>query len=261
MKLTLYVLFVSTIALVLVASSAALADPRVSLTTYDDWAAALTSGTVRPYTHWDTGLEAHYPGQSANFRVSTLNAMNGFTLPPEHPYPFTEDRPGIVMSWGTGYEEEEVIGAWEYHYGEDPDLTGMKIGIGVHPPMGINSISMGLIDINGKIKSWDWGVDVAGGLVHCNQYHFIIDPMGGAGQAGSTSFSEDAGFDITQVQGLIFDERAFGNWLNINDPSPLGFNRPWNYWKDLEVSPEPSSILALVAGLAGLGGLTWRRRK
>ena len=259
MKLTLYVLFASTIALVLVASSAALADPTVSLRTYDAWAAAITSGTVHPYTHWDTGLEAHYPGQSANYRVPTLNAMDGFILPPEHPYPFTEDRPGIVMSWGAIDEEENVIGAWEYEYGQDPDLTGQIIGIGVHPPAGINSISMGLIDANGKVKSWDWGVDVAGGLMHCHQYHFIIDPMGGAGQARSTSFSCDAGFDITQVKGLIFDER--GQWLNLNDPSPLGFNRPWNYWKDLTVSPEPSSMLALVGGLVGLGSLAWRRRK
>jgi hypothetical protein len=244
---------VSAAAIVVIAlvASAVSANPRVNLSTYEGWASAVASGTVRPYTTWDSGLESHYPGQSANFRYSTVTALNGFTVP------FVEDRPGLVMEWGAEEEPGDLIGAWMYEYGLDPNLAGQTVSIWVHPPNGINSISLGLIDANGKVKSWDWNVGPNGPLFPCNQVQVVLNASGGAGQAGSTSFSEDAGFDITQVKGLIFDEQ--GNWLNFNDPSPLGFSRPWNYWKDLEVTPEPSSFVVLSAGLLGLLGLARRR--
>ena len=248
---TLRVFVVAVVALAL-GASAAFAGPGVSLTTYDDWLAATGTGTVRPYTTWDSGLENHYPGQQANFRASTVTALPGFTEP------FIEERPGLLMAWGDDYEEGDLIGAWTYEYGKDPDLTNQIVSIWVHPPFGMDSISIGLIDSTGLIKSWDWNVGENGPLHPCEQVQVIINPMLGW-QAGATSFSEDAGFDITSVTGLIFDER--GDWLNMQSPSPLNDPHPWNYWKDFQVKPipEPTSLLALTAGLLGLAGFARRK--
>lgn len=250
--------FALVFAVTLLAACAAFAGPGVSLTTYTAWQQAVGSGTVQPYTTWDMGLEGHYPGQETNFRVSTVTAMDGFTEP------FVETIPGLLMEWGAE-EEGDRIAAWYYAYGEDPDLTGQTIGISVFPPVGMNSISIGMKDANGHVKSWDWNVG-PGGLVPGVQTRVTINASGGAGQAGATSFWECGAntpgdptddFDITTVVGLVFDEN--GNWLNMNNPSPLNNSKPWNYWKDLTVVPEPSSLLALSAGALGLAGLARRK--
>jgi len=262
--------FAAVFVVTLLAACAAFAGPGVSLTTYVDWQQAVTSKTVQPYTTWDAGLESHYPGQSANFRDSTVTALNGFTLTDP---PFVEVGPGLLMEWGADEEVGDLIAAWYYGYGEDPDLTRQIISISVFPPMGMSSISIGMKDAHGLIKSWGWNVGGPGGLVPGAETTISLYASGGAGQAGATSFWECGAntplnptddFDITKVVGLVFDER--GNWLNMTKPpAPLNKCKPYNCWERFSVVPdpvgipEPSSLLALSAGTLGLAGLARRK--
>lgn len=248
---------VSVIGAIALLSGAAFADPRLSLDTLAEWQNAMSSGRITPVSQWDPSFESHYPGRELDLSTSTLSVRNGWDIPNY----YHEERPGLVMEWGEqGLNENDAyIGAWKYTYGVDPDLTGMLISIGVFPPARIRSISLGLIDENGRIKSWDWSVGPNGALQPNQQVYLSINPMLGAGQAGATSFFQDPLFNLTKVTGLVFDED--GVWLNLDYPSPLGNNKPWNYWKDLRVGdvPEPGSILVLSGGLAGLASLMRRK--
>ena len=55
-------------------------------------------------------------------------------------------------------------------------------------------------------------------------------------------------------------EAGIGNgesYLNVHTALPLGF--PGGEIRGFLVAPEPGTLLLLVAGLAGLSGVTWRR--
>jgi hypothetical protein len=199
--------------------------PAISLQTYSDWTTAWDAGQISPVTSWDNGFESHYPGMEPQFRVPDLYVMENIPDEPE--------TPGLVMAWGDPQDSgQEVIAAWQYEFTEDPDLTKYIIHLCVFPPCFINTISFGLKDINGNIKSWDWTVG-ANGVVPCDtQVCFDVRADRGAGQSGATSYYIDPGFDVTQVQWMIFDEN--GVWVDSLPPDPAGFGRnAWNYWKEI----------------------------
>ena len=62
---------------------------------------------------------------------------------------------GLVMAWGdprTMVEGQDYASAWVLEYGADPDLSNSTVTVQVEPPCGINTISIGLRDINGWIR-------------------------------------------------------------------------------------------------------------
>jgi hypothetical protein len=200
--------------------------PIISLQTLPEWQDAWTAGQIQPVTEWNNGFESHYPGMSSQLRVPNLAVMPDI---PQEP-----GIPGLVMSWGDPADNgEEIIAAWQYEYGEDPDLTDYLVHLCVFPPCSvITTISFGLKDVNGLIKSWDWSVWPWGTTPCDTQVCFTINPELGAGQSGATSFYEDAGFDLTQVMYLIFDEN--GVWVDSLPADPAGFGQnAWNYWKEI----------------------------
>jgi hypothetical protein len=206
--------------------------PIFQLTTYQEWLDAESAGRIQPVTAWDNGFESHYPGMSSQLRIPNLEVMPDI---PQEP-----GIPGLVMAWGSSADDgQEIIAAWQYEYPQDPDLTGALIHLCVFPPCSvIQTISFGLKDINGKVKSWDWCVDNNPAVPPCvpcdTQICFWINASGGAGQAGATSYWIDVGFDITKVQWLVFDENAI--WVDSLQPDPAGFGQnAWNYWKEIWV--------------------------
>lgn len=226
--------------------STALADPNVSLVTYDDWVNAVNSGTVHPGTAWDEGLESSYPGQSGDFRVSTITPADAYTTP----LPLSV--PGLLMEWGAAEEAGDLIGAWVYEYAEPSDLSGSIISFGVLPPTGVNSVYLGLTDINGSVRSYVWDVGPTGTLQPDQLSTLTIDLSQEAQPAGMTSLDGD--FVYEAVKWFTLVEKG---WTWSQGPYRV------NKWVLVRVTPvpEPSALLALGSGLVGLIGLGLRRRR
>jgi hypothetical protein len=236
MKRVIAFVAVSGVSLLLLSVGAVFSSSDLHLVTYQEFLAAWNAGQIQRVTSWNNGFESHYPGMSNQLRVPNLAVKEEI--------PQCPGEAGVGMAWGsTSDSGQEIIAAWQYEFGLDPDLTGKCIHLCVFPPCFINTISLGMKDVNGKIKSWDWTVG-AGGVPCSTQVCFTLGLSGGAGQAGATSFYQDPGFDIHNVVSLIFDEN--GVWVDSVLVDPFGFNqRVWNYWKDIyftEMTPaEPST--------------------
>jgi len=203
----------------------AFSGPYIHLVTYQEFQNAWNAGKIQPVTSWNTALEAHYPGMSSQFRIPDLAVL------PEIPQ--APGEAGVLMAWGSSNDDgQNIIAAWQYEFGQDPDLSRKKIHLCVFPPCNITSISFGMQDINGKMKSWDWTVGPGKAVPCSTQVCFWINLAGGAGQAGATSYYMDPGFDITKVAFLMFDEN--GVWVDSLPPDPGNFGRrAWNYWKGI----------------------------
>ena len=133
----------------------------------------------------------------------------------------------------------------------------------VFAPVGINSISVSIIDAAGFMRSWDWNVTPAAGagpLFHnvVSTVSVTIAGIGGGGVGEATPVANsffDNGVNPGTITTLGADEN--GNWLAFNQLNPVtGVPGPWNYWVSWNVTPEPSTLVLL-----GLGGLLLRRRK
>ncbi len=164
------------------------------------------------------------------------------------PYSYPEDE-GLVMSWGPSVQDpcESTSSGWVFTYGEDPDLTNCTISVQANPSDNINVLSLGLKDINGKIKAWYWECGPAGSgkpLVSKIKNQITINPDNfgiTASDPNASSFVEEIGFDITQVVSLIADES--NSWQSDKAVPPPGGTIPvaWNYWYNLSVEASPAS--------------------
>lgn len=164
------------------------------------------------------------------------------------PYSYPEEA-GLVMFWGPTDQSpgESTSSAWKFKYGEDPDLTNCTISVQANPSDNINVLSLGLKDINGKIKAWYWQCGPSGSgepLVSKIKNQIIIAPDNfgiTATDPNASSFVEESGFDITQVISLIADEN--NSWQSDQAVPPPGETIPaaWNYWYNLSVTAAPGS--------------------
>lgn len=212
------------------------------------WTQGVTNNNVHPAT---TGLST----QASNY-YAIRAAANGLGGGPNSVVPtLTPDinvsdgsttRQSLVMSWNpTGTNTLEVAG-WEYDYNGDPDLTGLTIDFEAYAPPGIDSIGIEFIDMAGFTKSWfrtlppdHW--DPA----------YVFNASSGGGIPPFDVFGEDAGFDLATVMKIRFTEAArYDRVFGI--PDPTGRGSQWNAWAHLEVVPEPASMLAMAAGIAGI---------
>ncbi len=232
MSSTLKPLFVAGCA-VLLAAGIALADAtEIRLTSLRDFEKA----TIRPVQEWHEALEGLHPGKRESFRVPRLHVVEQLILEDGS---VADDRPGLIMAWGTRADQGEIIAAWHYQLPQDPDLTGMCITLTAWPRGGMTSISFSLVDVNGDMKGWSWPVG-GSGLPAGVPTTLTIVAAGGPGQAGSTGFV-DTGIDLTQIVAFEFDEGGVAQG-GIPVPNNLGgWVGQWNYWHDIIVFPCPAA--------------------
>ncbi len=157
-------------------------------------------------------------------------------------HPSWPDSAGLVMAW---HDDMTLPGsysaAWKYTYPTDPDLSNVVITVTVLPPCSnINTVSLGLKDINGNIRAWHWNVP---GTLPCGVPTTItIDTSiagPGAGSPAADGYMSNPAFNITQVAALLFDENCL--WVAGTGVPPPGqvIPRAWNYWYDLIITPKP----------------------
>ena len=156
------------------------------------------------------------------------------------------DGKGLVMVWGNtdAVPGESTTSAWVFTYGEDPDLSNSELTITVVPIGGVNTVSFGFKDDQGRREAWWWNVTDKGGVgpIYRHERNVItIDTSKGHNLAAASpqakSYKMDANFDITKVIRLVADENNV--WRNgINVPAPgRKVQKAWNYWYDLSVAP------------------------
>ena len=147
------------------------AEPYFSIDDPIDWQEALADGSVKPIDNiqWN-----EYMPQWQEFLVEgEPYPQNEFFPPDLYVYGGSgenDDVGGLVMTWG---EENVPTGsyssAWIYDYGVDPDLTNCTITITVVAPQfsntngsQINAVSLGMRDVNGSVRAWQWSCGPAG---------------------------------------------------------------------------------------------------
>jgi hypothetical protein len=241
------------------------ASPIFSINTQAEWQNALNSGQVSEVVSSYPAL-AHYGTEGIDYVVATptLSALNNGQ---------SGLGDGLQMEWGDDENDIAQVAAWEYTYGVDPDLTGMRLRLTVTPPASappvILAVSLTLTDTLGNWMSWFWDVIPPGpgptGLPMGVTSFLGLDPTLHANQANSTSFV-DGGFNHTIALSIIADELAIApgpggiNWTNFPS-APLSTGLPvWNYWSGLSVTPVPVPPAVWLFGSA-LGLLGWMKRR
>lgn len=252
----------------------ALGTPYFGMETEEDWSYGLYSTqkgmrTLEPMSpvQWDS-----YMGQWEQY----LKEGEPYDLPPYTEfvtpqlyvyeggggaggYNYPEDA-GLVMAWGDStMPEGEYASAWMLDYGLDPDLSNCTITITVVAPQfdlngnQINTVSFGMQDVNGNVRSWHWSCGTAASPIPWNVPTTITinTALTGVGAAipMATGYMNNPMFDITKVQVFIVDENA--SWVGGATPVPPPGTvnpKPWNYWQNLSVQPNAAGG-PIVAGI------------
>jgi len=164
------------------------------------------------------------------------------------PYDWPEC-PGLVMAWGPAEKAEDTStsSGEEFKYGEDPDLTNAAIAITVQPTAGVNIVSVGIKDENGKIKAWYWNVGNPGDgdtVIAGEKNRLTVYASSNGIQATdpqATSFTADDGFDLTRVVSLIVGENYTSLPGEAVPPPGQTREKAWSCFYDISVSPnEPN---------------------
>jgi len=200
---------------------------------------------------------------------------------------------GMGMEWAGDQPDGAYIGGWKYQYPLDPSLSGYTLQFDVMPPnvspatgAWVNTVGLGLIDANGKMRSWTWTCvnnPPGNGVLLRNWMNGVriqVMPMG-AGGPGDASHGlwpfagpwpwdlavyTDNGFDPTLCTTIVGLENgvvpAVGG--GIPAPAPPGgtYQRNvWNWWGFIDVAPtvpEPATMILLPIGV--MAALRRRRR-
>lgn len=265
------------------------ATPVVSLDTEAEWAAAVGTqiSPLSPVEWAALDPDFHANVGTGVFVESTVWASGGGLYVYEETTLDLE--PGLVMQWGQGLapeEETSYIGGWQYVYQEDPNLQGQTILMQVLAPrispatgFQINTLGIGLVDANGRTRSWTYncGLAAGNGMLLWNAANFIqiaVTPIGLGVAADAlhglnpppgpfpwdlAAFA-DNGFDPTLTVSIVGIENGaipLGGTMVAPPPGGAG-NGPWNWWSVMHVTPEPAT-LSLVA--LGLVAIIRRRRR
>ncbi len=161
---------------------------------------------------------------------------------------------GLVMAWKYNEQVEgNYASAWEYDYGQDPDLRNCTIQVTVTPPAPpqgvqsqINAVSFSIIDITGKLRTWWWSVPAAIplGVPTTVKINTAIAGIGAATPA-ATGYLNVQGFNLAQSQFFDVDENFNYVFGQLPAPPPGQPGQPpiwgWNYWHNLTVTKNASA--------------------
>ncbi|MCK5606102.1 hypothetical protein KAR91_29655 [Candidatus Pacearchaeota archaeon] len=164
------------------------------------------------------------------------------------------------MSWEPdgSSADNSYSSAWEYVYPQDPDLSNCTITLTITAPQfdtggnQITTVSFGMKDINGLIRSWNWacGPPASGAPIIWNVPTTVNINTAATGVGASipmaSGYMSPTTFDITQVITLIVDENATWIGPGISVPPPgTTLQRPWNLWADLLITKNPSNPIVV----------------
>jgi len=229
-------------------SSAAEANRFIFIDGQSPWTAALTDGHIQPVdtaewydymNHWSTYPQTGHTYSQPNLYVYPGNPCSQDANDPTGP--------GLVMAWASSpcpvfpcfYDA-----AWKYNYFIDPDMSNSIITVTVFPPLPITLVSLGLKDVNGNIRGWYWNVPVTlpSGVADTVSIDTSIVAANAATPVAD-GFTNNPGFDISQVVDILFSEDFNGTYYDYNTipPQPgTTVKGPWNAWQDVTVTPEPN---------------------
>jgi hypothetical protein len=208
------------------------ASPIISIQTYEEWSSEIgPMGHITPIPSWSSGgFESVYPGESSAFRIPTLTALSN-----------EEGEAALELDFGTGPEDELVIGGIQYEFGLDPDYTGGKATFSVRK-RGTNEkpgrYSLHLRDSSGRTCNWVFDIPQQQGAsdpwedVTIDFATTPVEPLG----------SVTGGFDISKVVLVSWDYRGTRGTSG-------SFKGKLDH---IKVVPEPCSVLLLGAGMLGL---------
>jgi hypothetical protein len=229
--------------------------PYFLIDSKDEWDAALDANwpqaniipmSPAEWNHPEWGYMAQWelcpvegePYPPTTFLPAGLYVYEGDDDPAEE----EPDDAGLVMRWNEEESAGDHASAWKYDFGLDPDLSNCIVTITAQPPSAtaITTISLGLQDVNGNIRSWHW--NVPGVIAYDVPTTITIDTtMTGLAAANpvASGYVNNPSFDLSKVQYIIADENS--NWVGGPVPVPAPgqqISGIWNYWYNLSVTPK-----------------------
>jgi len=214
-----------------------------------EWQAALYTSRVTPVTqpewqnymlHWAANLVEGEPYPPNEFVPAEL-PTGALYVYPGGTQPCQPEDAGLVMAWRPTLPGS-YSSAWKYDYQLDPDLSNAAVQVWVTAPKPVNTVSFGVRDINGNIRSWQWNCGPPPAPIPWNTPALVTVVPAVAGVAAATpaasGFANNPAFDITKSQFFIVDENAI--WRGGPTPVPPGGGfgpAMWNFWHYLRVYP------------------------
>jgi hypothetical protein len=158
---------------------------------------------------------------------------------------------GLVMAWkyDPTVAEGNYASAWEYDYGQDPDLRNCTIQVTVTPPAPpppppvikshINAVSFSIVDVAGRMRTWWWSVPAAIplGIPTTVKINTAIQGVN-ATTPVATGYMNVPGFNLAQSQFFDVDEnfKYIFQQYPVPPPGQQQFVWAWNYWHNLTVT-------------------------
>jgi hypothetical protein len=157
--------------------------------------------------------------------------------------------PGMVKVWGCNDIDCGLgYSAWTYDFGAEFDLSETTITIVVTAPEFnaganyIDNVSFGIQAASGKVRVWHWDVpeDIPWDTPTPISINTALTGLAAA-EPPATGYTSNPTCGVTQVCSLIGAEICQWEGGEGTIPPPgMTINKPWTYWQDLTIQPNPA---------------------